>query len=95
MPIRSFIKSWEGVVFRTQEDVEAVLLHYILKFNETRLAPGVVVYKGHKETGIGVLLETFPVSGTRSTPEGASSFFHLGWDDLEMLAKRLNLSVTI
>jgi hypothetical protein len=83
-------------MFRTQEDLESVLLHYIVEFNKTRLAtPGVVVYKGHQEIETGVLLETFPFSGTQSTPEGASSVFHLDWENLEIIAKRLNLSATI
>jgi hypothetical protein len=82
-------------MFRTQEDLELVLLQFVLDFNEGRSAvPGVVVYKGYKESKTGVLIETFPFSGTRSTPAGASSFFHLDWEVLEALAKRLNVWVT-
>jgi hypothetical protein len=81
-------------MFRTQEDLELVLLQFILDFNERRsAAPGVVVYKGYKESKTGVLIETFPFSRSRSTPAGASSFFHLDWEDLEPLAKRLNVRV--
>jgi hypothetical protein len=81
-------------MFRTQEDLELVLLHYMLEFNKTRSGcPGVVVYKGYKETKTGVRLRTFPCSGTQATPAGASSVFHLDWEDLKTLAKKLNVRV--
>ena len=80
-------------MFRTQEDLELVLLQFVIEFNETRSGPGVVVYKGHNETKTGVLLEIFPLSGTQVTPADASCFFHLDWEDLKDLAKRLNVSV--
>ena len=82
-------------MFRMQEDLELVLLQFVIEFNEARSArPGVVVYKGYKEIKTGVLLETFPLSGTQSTPPGASSFFQLDWEELKGLAKRLDVSVT-
>ena len=82
-------------MFRTQEDLELVLLQFVIEFNEGRSAsPGVVVYKGYQETKTGVLLQTFPLSGTQLTPAGASSFFHLDWKDLKGLARRLNVSGT-
>ena len=38
-------------MFRTQEDLELVLLQFLIEFNEARSAePGAVVYKGYKET---------------------------------------------
>src|SRR4051812_20675039 len=79
----------DGLMFGTQEELDLALLQYVLEFNETRFAsPGVVVYKNHKETKTGVLLETFPVSGAKSSPAGASSFFLIDREDLEALAKR-------
>jgi hypothetical protein len=67
----------------------------MMECNEARSAsPGVVVYKGYKDTKAGVLLETFPLSGTHLTPAGASSFFRLDWEDLKGLARRLNVSGT-
>jgi hypothetical protein len=57
-------------------------------------SPGVVVYKGYKETETGVLLETFPLSGTQLSPADASSFFRLDWEDLKGLMSRLNVSGT-
>jgi hypothetical protein len=77
-----------GLMFRTQEDLEMVLLQYVLEFNDTRYAPGVIIYKGHKETRTGVLLETFPLSGIQSTPAGACSYFHLNWEYLRTVATR-------
>ena len=81
-------------MFRTQEDLELVLLQFMNEFNEGRSgSPGVVVYKGYRETKTGVLLETFPLSGTQPTPADASSFFQLNWANLKALARRLNVSV--
>jgi hypothetical protein len=81
-------------MFRTQEDLELVLLQFLMEFNEGRSeSPGVIVYKGYKEAKTGVLLETFPFTGMQLTPADASSFFLLGWEDLKGLAKRLNVSV--
>jgi hypothetical protein len=88
------IKSRYRLMFRTQEDLELVLLQFMIEFNEARCAkPGVVVYKSYSETKTGIVLETFPFSGTRSTPANASSFFRLDWADLNALARRLNLPV--
>jgi hypothetical protein len=82
----------DGLIFGTQERLEVALLQYMLEFNEMRSTrPGVVIYKNHKETRTGVLLETFPVSGTQLSPPGASSFFRIDWDDLKTLAKRANV----
>jgi hypothetical protein len=81
-------------MFRTQEDLELVLLQFMIEFNEARSAkPGIVVYKGYSETKTGIVLETFPFSATQSTPANASSYFRLDWADLRCLAKRLNVPV--
>lgn len=81
-------------MFCTQEDLELVLLRFMIEFNEGRsTSPGVIVYKGYEETKTGVLLETFPLSGTQLTPADASSFFHLDWGDLKGIAKRFTVSV--
>ena len=81
-------------MFRMQERLERGLLRLIIEFNEGRsTSPGVVVCKGYKETKTGVLLETFPLSGTQLAPAGASSFFRLDWDDLKDLANRFNVSL--
>jgi hypothetical protein len=77
-----------------KEDLELALLQFMIEFSEARSAkPGVVVYKGYSETKTGIVLETFPFSGTRSTPANASSFFRLDWADLRCLAKRPNVTV--
>jgi hypothetical protein len=88
------IKSRDRLMFRTQEDLELVLLQFMIEFNEARSAkPGVVVYKGYSDTKTGIVLETFRFSGTRSTPANVSSFFRLDWADLRCLATRLNVPV--
>ena len=80
-------------MFHTQEDLELILLQFVMEFNEGRSgSPGVIVYKGYKEAKTGVVLETFPFSGTQLTPAGATSFFNLDWEDLKGLARRLNVS---
>ena len=62
-------------MFRTQEDLELVLLQFMIEFNERQSAsPRVVVYKGYKETKTGVLLETFPLSGTQLNSRGRVFF---------------------
>jgi hypothetical protein len=38
-------------MFRMQEDLELVLLQFVIEFNEARATgPGVLVYKGYQET---------------------------------------------
>ncbi|WP_154678338.1 hypothetical protein [Microvirga massiliensis] len=46
-------------MFRTQEDLGQLLLQFVMEFNEGRLSPGVVVYKGYKKGKTSVLLEPF------------------------------------
>src|SRR3712207_1564713 len=83
------------LMFRTQEDLELVLLHYIMALNKTPSGTSAVFFKGHREAETGVFLETFPCCGTQSSSGGPSSVFYLDWGSLNCIAQSLSLSTPI